>query len=270
MKHLTPALAAALTAWLQTPSQAHAQAGTEAQLAQQLSNPIADLISLPLQLNYDENIGVAGEGSRYTLNVQPVIPISLNADWNVISRTIVPLTYQDDISPGAGSQEGLGDILQSLFFSPKEPTANGWVWGVGPAFGLPTATDELLGTEKWLLGPTAVALRVDGPLTYGALANHLWSVAGTDARSDVNQTFLQPFFAYTTPTAYTFTVNSESSYNWETEEWSIPINLLASKLVTIGKQPVSFALGARYWADTPDTGAEDWGLRFVVTLIYPK
>lgn len=141
-------------------------------LAKQLANPVAALISVPFQLNYDGNIGPADEGERWLLNFQPMVPISLNGGWNLISLTIVPLIDQQNIFPGAGNQSGIGDIVQSLFFSPVKPTAGGWILGAGPVFLLPTGSDDLLTTDKWAAGPTAVALRQQGPWTYGALANH--------------------------------------------------------------------------------------------------
>jgi hypothetical protein len=242
---------------------------SQAELAKKLNNPIASLVSLPMQLNYDEGIGMADQGERYQLNIQPVIPISLNEDWNIISRTIVPLISQEDIVPGT-DQSGVGDVLQSLFFSPVAPTVNGWIWGVGPVFLLPTASDDLLGSEKWGIGPTAVALKQENGWTYGALANHVWSVAGDDDRNDINSTFLQPFLSFTTKTLTTVTVNTESTYDWEGEEWSVPVNMMVSQLFKVGNQPMSLQLGARYWADSPETGAEDWGIRLAYTLVFPK
>jgi hypothetical protein len=202
------------------------------------------------------------------LNIQPVIPISLNASTNLISRTIVPLAWNDDI--GGSDDSGLGDIVQSFFISPKEPTASGLIWGVGPVFLLPTATDSALGGEKWGAGLTGVALKQSGPWTFGALANHIWSFAGEDDRADINATFLQPFLSYTTPQATTFTINTESTYDWETEQWSVPINVLVSQLTSFGTQPVSLFAGMRYWAESPDNGPEDWGLRVGATLLFPK
>lgn len=241
-----------------------------AELAKKLSNPVASLISVPLQFNYDRGFGPDGDGERFLLNIQPVIPITLTDDWNIISRTILPVIHQTDVVPGDDNQTGIGDILQSLFFSPKEPTSGGLIWGVGPALQVPTATDDVLGSEKLSLGPTIVLLKQHDGFTYGALANHLWSVAGEDGREDVNATFLQPFLAYTTPTAWTFTVNTETSFDWSTDQWSIPINLMASKLLKVDGQPFQLFAGVRYWAQSPDSGPEGFGLRFGITFLFPK
>ena len=243
---------------------------TEEALAMQLANPVAALISVPFQFNYNQNLGPVDEGEQWQLNVQPVIPFSLTPDWNLISRTIAPLVHQSDIFPGAGSQSGLGDVLQSLFFSPAAPTAGGWIWGVGPALLLPTGSDDLLTTDKWAAGPTAVALRQNGPWTVGALANHLWSYAGDSDRRDVNTTFLQPFLSYTTPTAWTYTLQSESFYDWDQEQWLIPLRAVASKVTRIGGQLVSIGGGVNYWVESPDGGPEGWGLRMTVTLLFPR
>lgn len=240
------------------------------ELAKKLANPVAALISVPLQLNYDQDIGVSDVGERWTLNIQPVVPFGISENWNLISRTILPVIWQDEIFAGAGDQAGTGDVVQSLFFSPKEPTARGWIWGVGPVFLLPTGSDDLLTADKWGAGPTAVVLRQQGPWTYGVLTNHIWSFAGDDDRGDVNSTFLQPFLSYTTPSAWTFTLNSESTYNWVDEEWSLPLNAVVSKVVTIGGQLVSLGAGVRYWADSPDSGPDGLGLRLIVTLLFPK
>ncbi len=250
-------------------SQAFAQESA-ADLAKKLSNPVAALISVPLQLNYDEKIGPAESGKRWLLNVQPVVPISLNEDWNVISRTILPIVSQKDIFTGAGSQSGIGDIVQSVFFSPKAPTADGWIWGAGPVLLLPTGSDDLLSAKKWGLGPTAVLLKQDHGWTYGALANHIWSVAGDSARSDISTTFVQPFLSYTTPSAWTYAANTESTYDWKNKQWSVPLNLLVSKVTKIDSQLINVGGGVRYWADGPDSGPHGWGLRFVVTLLFPK
>ena len=260
--------AAALGPPLSIAQEAPASGASADELAKQLSNPVAALISVPLQFNYDEGYG-AGDGERFTLNVQPVVPISLNNDWNVISRTILPVIHQDDVIAG-DSSSGIGDITQSLFFSPKKPTASGWIIGAGPAFLLPTASEDELGTEQWAIGPTVVALKqIEGGITYGALWNYLVSVAGDDDRADVDSMFIQPFFAKGFPGGRTLTLNLESSYDFEGEHWNVPVNLMYSKVTKIGNQMVSFAGGARYYLESPP-GGPDWGVRFVVTLLYPK
>ncbi len=249
------------------PLAAFAQSSGSAELAKQLSNPVASLISVPIQLNYDENIGLDDSGSRWTMNVQPVIPFSLGDNWNLISRTIIPLVSTDGIPSGSGSEFGLGDTVQSFFFSPKAPTAGGWILGGGPVLLLPTSTDDRFGAGEWGVGVTALALRQVGGWTYGALANHIVDV---DGDVDINATFVQPFVSYTTPDAWTFSLNTESTYDWESEQWSVPINANVSKLVNIGNQPVSIGAGVRYWADGPESGPEGWGFRLNATLLFPK
>ncbi|MET0742604.1 MAG: transporter [Microvirga sp.] len=244
----------------------------DAELAKKLSNPIAALISVPFQFNYDGRIGPGDDGGRATLNIQPVIPISLGAHWNVISRTILPVISQWDVAPGSGRQFGLGDTTQSLFFSPKEPGPDGIVWGVGPVFRLPTGTENLLGGDRWGMGPTAVILRQSGGWTIGALANQVWSVGGATrgGAGPVNATFLQPFVSYTTAEAWTFTLNTESTYDWANDKLTVPINAVVSKIVKIGALPVSLFAGARYYALSPESGPKGFGMRAGVTFLFPK
>jgi hypothetical protein len=173
------------------------------------------------------------------------------------------------IGPERDGEKFYRDTTQSFFFSPKAPGPGGIVWGVGPALLLPTGTDRLLGTGKWGTGPTAVVLTQQSGWTIGILANHIWSYAGDSDRADVNSTFLQPFIAYTTKDAWTYTLNTESTYDWVANQWSVPVNFLVTKLLKVGDQPISIGAGVRYWAETPTTGAHDLGARAVVTFLFP-
>jgi hypothetical protein len=239
-----------------------------AELAKKLQNPVASLISVPIQNNWDFGYGPAN-AMRYTANVQPVIPISISKDWNLITRTILPIIYAESPTVGGSSKFGLGDTVQSFFFSPKAPTSAGWIWGAGPVALWPTSTDDALGVGKVGAGPTALVLKQEHGWTYGALVNHIWSYAGQGSTADVNATFLQPFLSYTTKTFTTLGLNTESTYDWDGEQWTVPLNVSVSQLLKIGGKPVQFALGAKYYADKP-SGGPDWGLRFTVTFLFPK
>ncbi len=235
-------------------------------LAMQLNNPVAALISVPLQSNWDFGIGPK-DATTYTLKIQPVIPITLNSEWNLISRTILPVIDQQSPAFGVDSASGLGDTTQSLFFSPQKPTESGLIWGAGPIFLIPTATDDLLGNNMWGAGPTALVLKQNNGWTYGALANQLWSIGSGE--ETVNALYLQPFVSYTTAKHTTFALNSESTYQWEADVLSAPFNLMVSQLVKIGEMPIQFQLGGRWYAWGPDAGP-DWGIRFAVTFLFPK
>jgi hypothetical protein len=253
-------------------------------LAKQLANPISSLISVPFQANEDWGYGPSGNGYKFTLNIQPVIPISISKDWNVIVRTILPIVSQHDLfyipnlpkdsplQPQNRSQDGLSDTTQSFFFSPKNPGPFGLIWGIGPAFLYPTGTHPLLGTGTFSIGPTVVVLRQTGPWTAGALMNQLWSVVIEEHRSSVSQMFLQPFIAYTTKTHTTFTLSTESTANWNASssdgKWTVPVIFQISQVLKIGKQPISIQIGGKYYADSPRYGP-DWGVRFNLTLLYP-
>jgi hypothetical protein len=239
-------------------------------LAKKLSNPVAALISVPFQLNWDTGLAANGLGDKVLLNVQPVIPIELSDNWNVISRTIIPFAAQSNVVPGDSHQSGLGDITQSFFFTPTAPLAGGWILGAGPALLLPTATDSALGNGKWGIGPTLVALKqTPSGWTYGVLWNHIWSIAGSSNRPDLNATYLQPFLSKGMGKGLTLGANVESTYDWEGHNWVVPFNLTVSQVLKLGTQLVSVGGGVRYYIETPP-GGPHWGLRVVFTLLFPK
>jgi hypothetical protein len=250
-----------------------AQAEDSAELARKALNPVAAMYSLPVQYNWDQKMGPTGEGMHSVTNIQPVLPFALNEDWNLISRTILPIIDQHGLAPnGAADKSGSGDITQSFFFSPTKPTDSGWILGGGPALLIPTGSDELLGSEQWGLGPTAVALKQSNGWTRGILANHIWGLDDSppDDKEKVNQTFLQPFLSYTTHTYTTYGVNTESTYNWQSREWAVPVNLTVTQLLKVGGQPLTVQAGPRYWLDSPEDGPQGWGFRAAVTLLFPR
>lgn len=245
---------------------ASAQQQDADELAKKLSNPVAALISVPFQYNYDQTYGE--DGYRHNVNIQPVAPFQISDHWNVISRTILPVTYQKDVVPGT-DQAGIGDVTQSFFFSPREPGPSGVIWGIGPALLLPTGTDGL-GADTWAAGPTFVVLKQDHGWTYGALANHLADVAGTGGRrADISSTLLQPFVSKAFTGGRTLTFNLESTFDWKSSQWTVPFNVQYAKVTKLGSQMLSYQGGVRVYLETP-RGGPDWGLRFAVTLLYPK
>jgi hypothetical protein len=256
-----------LSAGAQEPSEANVNQDQTAELAKKAQNPVGDLIIMPFQYNIDCGIGPA-DASRQELKFMPVIPVSLGEEWNVIIRTIFPFIDAESPVKGGDDKSGMGDIQQSFFFTPKEPVG-GWILGAGPIIQYPAATDDDLGSEKWGAGPSLIALQQKNGWTYGAMANHVESFAGTDERDDVSATFLQPFLAKTSKTYTTLSLNSESLYDWEHSQWTVPINLTLGQMLKIGKMPISLEGGYRYYAEKPEDGPE-WGLRLFVKFLFPK
>ncbi|MCT2541156.1 transporter [Sedimentimonas flavescens] len=241
-----------------------AQADETSDLAQELANPIAAIISVPLQFNYDENLGLNGDGTRKTLNLQPVVPFALDNGATIVTRTIVPYIWQKNVIPGT-SQSGLGDIMLNAWYTPANQ--GGLIWGVGPIVRIPTRTN--VSSDTWAAGVTGIALKQSGQWTVGALANHLWDLEN-NPKTPTNATTIQPFVSYTTASAWSYSLQTEATYDWESEQWSIPINASASKLVMIGGKPVNLMGGIGYWADSPTGGPEDWRLRLQAQFVFPK
>lgn len=247
---------------LSVPAAAIAQ--DAADLAQELANPLAAIISVPFQLNHDDNLGFAGTGSRTTLNLQPIIPFALDNGANIITRTIMPYVWQEDVIPGT-SQSGFGDVLAKAWYS--RSTESDLTWGVGPVVRIPTYSD--VSSDTWAAGITGIVLKQTGPWTFGALANHLWDLE-TAPKTPTNATFVQPFVAYSTESAWTYSLQSESTYDWDAESWSVPLNASVSKLAILGGKPVNFQAGVGNWLESPDGGPEDWRFRLQVQFVFTK
>jgi hypothetical protein len=244
-------------------------ADNKKELAEKLANPLSSIVSIPIQANYYPNLGVDDKGSKWVTNIQPVVPVTLNDEWNLLVRTIIPLISQDTGIPSVGTIDGVGDVLLTTWLSPKAKTESGWIWGAGAVFLLPLDTD--VSAKKWGAGPSAVAIKSEGHVTYGMLANHVWSYAGSDAVTDeISSTLLQPFTKYVTDNAMTFALSSESTYDWVAEEWTVPVTVMVSKLVHIGKLPVNVGIGATHWLEAPEYGPDGWGIRLAMTFILPK
>jgi hypothetical protein len=243
-----------------------------AALAKAAQNPIADMISLPFQSNTNFDVGPL-EKTQEILNIQPVYPVSLNDEWNLITRTILPVISQPAFSSAQDREFGIGDLQFSAFLSPKQVTG-GWVWGAGAIAQLDTATDDRLGQGAWGLGPTAVALHLGKTWVYGALINNVWSVAEDDDRTRVNQLLVQPFVNYNFPDApgRYLAFSPVITADWKADSgqrWVVPLGLAIGQIMRFGKQPVNLQAGAYYNVERPDYAAR-WQLRLQIQLLFPK
>lgn len=246
-----------------------ASADEAADLAKAAQNPVSDLISLPFQNNTNFNVG-PNDKTQNILNIQPVAPFKLSVDWNLITRTILPVIYQPELTPGYGSEFGLGDINTTLFLSPAKPGK--FMWGAGPILSFPTASDRVLGTDKWSAGPAFVGLTMKGPWVLGILANNLWSYAGTDNRPDVSQFLFQYFINYNMPDGWYLTSAPIITANWKADSsntWTVPFGGGVGKIFRIGKQPLNASVQCYYNVEKPDNGP-DWTLRFQLQFLFPK
>ncbi|MDR4493976.1 MAG: neuromedin U [Nitrospirales bacterium] len=246
------------------------KAEEDSELAKKTQNPVADLISIPFQNNM--NFGLEpNHRTQNVLNIQPVIPFNLTDDWNLITRTIMPIIKQPDLRTTSDDTWGIGDINMSLFLSPAR--SEGLIWGLGPVLQFPTATDEVLGTRKWSAGPSGVGVIMHGPWVVGLLANNIWSYAGNDDRKSVSQFLAQYFFNYNLPDAWYLTSAPIITANWEAEgkgnKWIVPVGGGFGKVFRIGKLPFNGNVQAFANVVRPDAGP-DWTLRVVLALVLPK
>ena len=234
-------------------------------LAKQTQNPVSSLISVPLQGNWDFGVGDR-DATATLLNIQPVIPFAISKSTNVVLRVIMPLTSQP--GPEGMRINGLGDIVATAFFVPSK--TGRITWGVGPVLLLPAATNNALGSEKFGIGPSAVALTQPGNWTIGVLFNQIWSTSGANDRADVNATFLQPFANYNLGSGLSVGVSLEASGNWKADQtWTAPLLFNVSKVAMLGKRPVNFLVAAGPTVASP-TGGANWRFRLAAIFLFPR
>ena len=240
-------------------------------LAKLAQNPIANLISIPFQNNANLNYGPEG-GTQNILNIQPVIPVTLNRDWNLITRTIFPLVWLPDLSPQTDATFGLGDTQFSAFLSPSD-ASSGWIWGVGAIAQLPTHTEKALGNANWGLGPTAVVLHLakGDPWVYGMLINNVWSLGTSSDAPAYNNGLIQPFVNYNLPGGTYISSSPLVTVDWEAEgeQWTVPVGAAIGHIFHLGRLPVNTQIGGYYNVVRPEDGP-DWQIRFQMQLMFPK
>jgi hypothetical protein len=244
---------------------------TAEELAKLAQNPVGNLISLPFQNNTDLNFG-PDKGTQNILNIQPVIPISVTSEWNIITRTIVPVIHMPSLSPGIDSKDGIGDTEFTAFVSPAKPGR--WIWGAGPVVQIPTNSSEELGNKNWGLGPSFVVLHMahDDPWVYGVLVNNIWSVTSNKTGGAYNNGLIQPFVNYNFKGGFYLTSAPIATVNWKSDSgqrWTVPIGGGVGKIFHLGKLPVNTQLSAYYNVVRPDFQS-NWQIRAQVQLMFPK
>lgn len=242
------------------------------ELAKLAQNPVGNLISVPFQNNTNFNVGPQS-GTQNILNIQPVIPFELDKDWNLITRTILPVVSQPGFTPGQDRVNGLGDVQITGFLSPAAPTG-GIIWGAGAIAQLPTHTNDRLGNDRWGLGPSVVVLHLahGDPWVYGALVNNVWSVSSSGSSPAYNNFLLQPFLNYNFSGGLYLTSAPIVTADWKAasdQRWTVPVGGGIGKIFHLGKLPVNTQLSAYYNVVHPDNGAS-WQLRLQVQFMFPK
>ena len=250
------------------PAMAEMSATELAKLAQ---NPVGNLISVPFQNNTNLNYGPE-RGTQNILNIQPVIPISINKDWNIITRTIVPVIWMPSLGEDIGSTTGVGDTVFTAFVSPANPGK--WIWGAGPVVQAPTNSSDELGNGNWGLGPSAVLLHLEhgSPWVYGALVNNIWSLTSNQQGGYYNNGLIQPFVNFNFKGGLYLVSAPIITANWTADSdnrWTVPVGGGVGKILHVGKLPVNMQLSGYYNAVTPDFGA-DWQIRAQVQFMFPK
>ena len=238
-------------------------------LAKDTQNPVASLISVPLQNNTNFSIGPYGRDQN-VLNIQPVVPVRVSENWNLIIRAITPIIYQPDYTQANNGTFGLGDMYPTFFLSPAHP--HKLVWGVGPAFVLPTATNQVLGQGKFSIGPSLVGLVQPGHWTVGILTSNVWSVAGSSSRANVNQMLLQYFITYNLKKGWYLTMSPIVTADWMApsgSRWTVPVGGGVGRIFRMGFQPVNVSVQFYGNAVYP-TGGSPWSMRTQIAFLFPK
>ena len=269
---MKPFFAASIFAVIATVAAVPALAALSAEeLAKLAQNPVGNLISVPFQNNTNFNFGPAS-GTQNILNIQPVIPVPVNSEWNVITRTIVPVIWNPSLGPGDSPTSGLGDTVFTAFLSPAKPGK--WIWGLGPVVQLPTNTNAELGNKNWGLGPSAVVLHLEhgDPWVYGVLVNNVWSLSSSQRGGSYNNGLIQPFVNYNFSGGLYLTSAPILTVNWKADsgqKWTVPVGGGVGKIFHLGKLPVNTQLSAYYNVAHPDNGA-NWQVRFQVQFMFPE
>jgi hypothetical protein len=270
--HAQTASPAPATVRLNAGEAASSSAGRSAtDLAKQLQNPVSDLYSVPFQSNTNLRVGPQ-RGTQEILNIQPVIPIHLNEDWNIITRTILPLVWNPSLAPARSVPFGTGNTVFTAFLSPSQPR-DGWLWGIGPVIQVPTASDSSLGSSVWGGGLSGVLVLMQGPWVVGGLVNNIWSLGGTSGPTGTryNTLTVQPFVNYNFGEGRYIGTSPIITADWLSpgnSAWTLPIGGMVGQVVKIGgKLPVNLSLGAYYNALRPEYGPT-WQIRTQVTFIF--
>lgn len=258
--------AVAVPAAAQGPAPGEPAPGDVTALAKATQNPVADLLAIPLQFNFNSG-GDLGDRTALNLNVQPVVPISLTSEWIVVARTIIPLYNLPDQSGDGAS--GVGDIVSELLVSSAE--ASTFQWGVGPVFSLPTATLAPVRTGSWAAGPAAVGLVTTGRWVAGALATQTWTFADYGDRREVEQLQIQAFANFNFGQGWAVVAAPLIIADWTASSdnaWTVPLGGGLTWTTHVGDQAVQ--LSAQYYRNLvyPDGGAANQ-LRFLVSFLFP-
>ena len=240
-------------------------------IAKKLSNPIANMISVPLQWEFSRGVGRNQGGSEQTLQFQPVAPFDMGGGDTLIVRPIVAGAREVSVQNATGqsfSGYGVASVTLESFYAPN--TNSSWIWGVGPYAQSPSGNSGKFGSQQTGAGVTGVVLNRQGSWTYGLLGYQSWNMGGNPAFGTQNNLYGQPFVAYTTKDAWTYTADMEAQYNYDTHRTSNPLFIGASKLMVFDGTPISFGAGPMYYVSNTPGGPSGWGARASVTLVILK